>query len=878
MLTIDKTKLKKFSSTADNPKRLAQYLLYGSEQKVQNEIQRVLCKGTFNCSSGDLEQAATALKLLNDRYNSTASNRSKNRLRTHHVIVSLNAGEHLSMEQWADVARLHLNRLGLDEHLALWAVHKDSDNEHLHLVFSDVNPKSLKINDLSNNHPKWQKLDQELEIRFGLKKDNHKKENKLSGEDLANDLEAKTGQQSFFSYIKSFIPELLTAQSWQEFHKILWQHNVECIKLGRGIAFQTNDPNAPSHKIYVKGSAFNQKGQKMSLSELEKRFGPYEKPDESIANTENQEKYEAKPVNFAETDNTELLNLGNSQSLQEAFEEYKKLQIQHQNKLNKLNEIEENLERKYKELLKKEKHLLKVRNKSIEKNFSNVPDSKEKLLKESQEKFDKHKKILEEKYKEIKQLIKKEKASDYPLTNFLDYLKFNIRIGKHYDRNLILLLSRKQSGNQNLKNRLSFPRIRVKMDQGITANLMNIREEKRQLAQENFKLNKVTGKGQILYAGRRREIGDFIKDDGQKLMLNDSPSLKTVNICLKLCKKQLQPHGKIKCHGTDFFQRQILELSLIKDLDIELENKELNDEYRSRKQTRDEHKEQRRELAELTKARRERQSATAFRKVRRSGKFLSGRTRPIRRFQYIGDQLTAATTSTNAKSTERNNLTNTASVKNEWQSQMARENAQTGSSLHNLSKLHLAENQNNSSVLLSDDERNSLGKQSQREVLHRMRWPMDHEGRERREAGGIEHDNYNSYHENKEVAEILNRFSEEGNKQDKKKEKEIFQYIRERNEKYVAGFKDVLEHQLWTKEETGDFTYHGLRQLDQHFYALLKQDNIIFLKQVENYALARLKKTKRGQKIKIDKTGKIINNNKSNKYEQKSPQNKKEHL
>ena len=65
--------------------------------------------------------------------------------------------------------------------------------------------------------------------------------------------------------------------------------------------------------------------------------------------------------------------------------------------------------------------------------------------------------------------------------------------------------------------------------------------------------------------------------------------------------------------------------------------------------------------------------------------------------------------------------------------------------------------------------------------------------------------------------------------------------------------------------------------LDQNFYALLKQDNIIFLKQVENYALERLKKTKRGQKIKIDKAGKIINNSRNYKYD-KNTQNKKEHL
>ena len=156
-----------------------------------------------------------------------------------------------------------------------------------------------------------------------------------------------------------------------------------------------------------------------------------------------------------------------------------------------------------------------------------------------------------------------------------------------------------------------------------------------------------------------------------------------------------------------------------------------------------------------------------------------------------------------------------------------------------------------------------------------MRWSLDHERREQREAGGIEHED--SYHEYKEVAEILNRFSETGNEKKNKTEKEIIKYIKERNEKHLKGFKDILEHRLWTEDETGNFIYQGLRNLDQNFYALLKQDNIIFLKQVENYALERLKKTKRGQKIKIDKAGKIINNSRNYKYD-KNTQNKKEHL
>ena len=159
MITVDKTNNKGFSSSADNPKRLAQYLLYGDDHKKENILHRVLCSGAINCASSDLEDAASLIAQLNYRYKQTATARSKNKLRTHHIIISLNAGEHLSAEQWYEVAESHLKALKLEEHLAFWAVHKDTDNEHLHLVFSDVNPQNLKINDLSKSHKKWLALD-----------------------------------------------------------------------------------------------------------------------------------------------------------------------------------------------------------------------------------------------------------------------------------------------------------------------------------------------------------------------------------------------------------------------------------------------------------------------------------------------------------------------------------------------------------------------------------------------------------------------------------------------------------------------------------------------------------------------------------------------
>ena len=89
----------------------------------------------------------------------------------------------------------------------------------------------------------------------------------------------------------------------------------------------------------------------------------------------------------------------------------------------------------------------------------------------------------------------------------------------------------------------------------------------------------------------------------------------------------------------------------------------------------------------------------------------------------------------------------------------------------------------------------------------------------------------------------------------------VIAYINERNDKHQKGFKDVLHHQLWA-DETGDFIFKGIRNFDDSVYAILEQNSIVYLKEVKNYALNKLKKSKRGIKIKIDNKGTIINNRK----------------
>lgn len=856
MITVDKTNNKGFSSAADDPKRLAQYLLYGDDYKRENVLHRVLCSGSINCASSDLEDAASLIAQLNYRYKQTATARSKNKLRTHHIIISLNAGEHLSAEQWYEVAESHLKALNLEEHLAFWAVHKDTDNEHLHLVFSDVNPNNLKINNLSKSHKKWLTLDKKLEERFSLKEDNHEKTHKMTGENLSDDLEAKTGQQSLFTYIKKFKTLLDQSKSWTEFHEICLKHNIKCVKLGRGIAFETDDPEKPNKKIYIKGSAFNKWGElKLSLSDLEKRLGAFIPFDENL-DIQPISKYEAEPVNFENDDFLKYAEYGTS--LNEAFDEYKRAKIKENENLHKLEDLKEELEYQYKYLKKQEKKKYLQKTKSIKKAFYNNISMLEEKLEQAEAEYKSKLDTLYTSYSHLKERFENSPIATRMPENFLSYLKIGIKTKAIQNRNLILLLSRKESRKQYHQNYLEFPRIRVNMSQGITQNLLNIKSEKQALANESLALHKITGKGQLIFKGKGKFQGDFIKDDGAKLMLNDLPSTKTIATSIFICKKSITKGDKVKCHGTNDFQRRFLELSLIQNLNISLSNQELNQEYELRKEEREKHRSEREKLRVFSNLRRIKQSKYVGRSIRRNGKQFGAR-RAFSRFRVESEIYNGSIQNTASPSTNRDHLSNadTGSIK------QIRKTTRQKSSMRDLPKLHLAEDQNRTSMLLSINERDSMGKLSQRELLSGMRWQVSDKKRRGIENANSEvKTNYKEKDNSKSLSNFLEDIDKKLNSTNLSEHKELDQYIKERNNKFQQGYKDVLPHEKYQSQK-GIFIYKGLRKLDKKFYALLEKEQIVYLKELEDekYALERLKTTKNGTEVRISKNGMIINKN-----------------
>ncbi|MDY6419959.1 MAG: relaxase/mobilization nuclease domain-containing protein [Succinivibrio dextrinosolvens] len=895
------------TAKSDNPELLGKYLMYGITYEKEVELSRVKFKGAINfgnslvteSDSCDLALAGKIIDGLNKTYAATATKNSKDVLRTQHYEISLNAQEHLNEAQWHDVVLQHLKTLGLESHLAFYAVHKDNDNEHCHLVVSTVNPDTLKIANLSFEHRKLMKLDNDLENKYGLVSDNHglEDENKRGKSyNSARNIEALTGQESLYSYVKRFKKDLEQAQSWQEFHKILHEHNLSCEKSGRGIIFSTPDPEKKGERLYIKASAFNVKGEpRITLNELEKKFGEYEKISEETNKFQILEYFEAKPVNFLINDHSKAQ--GND--LLDAFDKYKEAKKSFIEQRALIDDQLKALKIIYEDKQKKLKRSYNSRLFTLKKKYVNAENLYISAAETEQQEFEKLYRQNEAKYEELKKKIKDKFTLDANPTSFLSYLKNNFSSSRINIEKRLLLLTRKHSLSQYAVN---YGRIQRKAEIKVVDYSVGMYE----LAMMN--VVKCTNKGQQSFVSKNRAYGDWIKDDGKNILINDNPNVASVKDFLVICEAQKKEKTPTEIYGLERFQRTAMEIGLKNDYFLKLDDFKLQKEYEERLDERREHTEERRELREFSDTRTEqrnrsyvragRTDAGVFKRLHRG----NGRRRAIRRFLVdesgssigTGNSIRTAenirsdrrgeeraysdTRSINQESskasaaeTNRNNLSNPELSKELIRSERREDTRSFESSLRDMSELLVAGDKRAGSVLLPGDERNRLAVNSEREILQRVRWPLSDEGTK------ISSQDVSIAETNtKNIEDMLAAVQKITSDEQKntllsetavsgflEEHQQLAQFIEERNDKFSKGFDDVLPHYLFT-DESGDFIYRGIRTFGEDNFVLLEQNDNVYVKPIENgYALNRLRQTKRGSKVTVTKNGKIINHNKA---------------
>lgn len=204
-----------------------------------------------------------------------------------HYVMSWHEGEQPSPEQVEEAVNLFLDELGLKDHQAIYALHKDTDNIHLHIAVNRVHPESLKVIkpnkgfDIEAAH----KAIARIEHAQGWQREQNGRYALLENGELGRgqpfqdkprqpsqprrDMEQRTGEKSAERIaIEQGAPIIKQATSWRELHRQLAEKGMRYEKTGSGATLFVG-------AVGVKASSADREA---SLGKLQKRLGVYEPP------------------------------------------------------------------------------------------------------------------------------------------------------------------------------------------------------------------------------------------------------------------------------------------------------------------------------------------------------------------------------------------------------------------------------------------------------------------------------------------------------------------------------------------------------------------------------------------------------------------------
>lgn len=210
-----------------------------------------------------------------------------------HWVMSWHEGEQPTPEQVEEAVSIFLGEMGLAGHQAMYALHQNTDNIHLHLAVSRVHPeteKVIKVNRGFDYEPAhraiarieqrhgWQSEPNALFQALGdgqvVKADRAKKSREPARK--ARDMEARTGERSGQRIAAEELAEIIKASgSWAELHGKLAERGARFETKGSGAVIMIGD-------TAVKASSA---GRECSLAALKKRLGDFRSSDATVSTT-----------------------------------------------------------------------------------------------------------------------------------------------------------------------------------------------------------------------------------------------------------------------------------------------------------------------------------------------------------------------------------------------------------------------------------------------------------------------------------------------------------------------------------------------------------------------------------------------------------------
>ena len=262
-------------SKADNVRALADYI---AGPNAGGDGEKVEHRGALNLLNLDHEGQVQEMIDL-------AEMAKRSPQPVQHWIMSWREGEQPTSAQADQAARMFLDEMGLAGHQALYGLHRDTENWHLHMAVNRVHPETEKLVTVNNGfdhevahraiarieHAQgWQREERGL---FQVREDGRverarpRDEQERKPSVRARDFEERVGARSAERVaIEDGAPAIRAAGSWREMHEVLAEKGMRFERKGSGAILWVGDQP-------VKASSA---GRDCSMSALQKRLGEFE--------------------------------------------------------------------------------------------------------------------------------------------------------------------------------------------------------------------------------------------------------------------------------------------------------------------------------------------------------------------------------------------------------------------------------------------------------------------------------------------------------------------------------------------------------------------------------------------------------------------------
>jgi hypothetical protein len=243
---------------------LARYLLHG---RSGDDAERVAWTAGRNLGVDDPELAAAIMQ-------ATANANLQVEAPVYHLTINFDPTDPVTPEQMQAVADRVLKDLGLVDHEALMVAHRDRDHPHVHIMVNRVHPETGVAWDRWQDRPRIERTLRALERELGLREvagrlyqlDGQEPPERVQLTSGERRQAERTGELAFPDRVRSHLPELQAAPTWEELEATLARYGLRLERKGQGLVITDGEHQVKASRV----------ARDLSLRRLEERFGvPY---------------------------------------------------------------------------------------------------------------------------------------------------------------------------------------------------------------------------------------------------------------------------------------------------------------------------------------------------------------------------------------------------------------------------------------------------------------------------------------------------------------------------------------------------------------------------------------------------------------------------